>query len=157
MAILLEIKPHIGIGNIKLGSTRTEAKQLAESMGFSLESSNDTLDYFCDSSIQLEFGESGLLQYIGLTYHDSYQALYEGVNVFDTEANTLFKIINKKEVTPSLFNDYEHVFPTQIISLWDSDSQYDRYQNESRCIWASVGVGDENYLKASEAIENGSA
>ncbi len=149
--MILELIPNVGLSKLKLGSSRDEASESLRYLGMHIENADDTIDYSCDSSIQLEFGDSGLLQYIGVTWHKSYNFHYRGVNVFNTEAKKLFNLINEYESQKSEFNDYEHVFPGQIITLWDSDEQYDRFKNESRKIWASVGVGNLEYL---EGIEN---
>jgi len=113
--------------------------------GFPLESSQGKSDYF--NSIQVEYF-GGLANFIGVSFSRDFHARYRGVNVFDVQAKTLFDTIAAGEASgPHIFNEYEHIFPDQIMALWDADSQYDRLGAESRVVWAQVGIGNSTYLK----------
>ncbi|EDM25948.1 hypothetical protein LNTAR_06264 [Lentisphaera araneosa HTCC2155] len=153
--IRLEIKPHIGIGPILLGSTKEEARTALSQIGFELEHSIDVMDYFCNSGIQIEYSKTGIVEFIGTSCEPNhFTVIYNDVNVFNTKATELFELINQNESELKPYNDYEFMFPDQIITLWDAQEQYDRYENESRVIWAQVGLGNESYKKEVEEIIN---
>ena len=112
------------------------------------------MDYCCSSSIQVEYDDDGMVDFIGASYDASILVTYKKHNVFDMTADALFDLINAQEDQPSEFNDYEHVFPYQIVTLWDADSQYDYLGGEIRPVWAQVGVGNASYLEAIRKIQN---
>jgi len=146
----LVITPHESIGPIKLGVSRPDLRSMLHEFGLSLESSKTKMDYFCDASIQVEYEKDETASFIGVSFHSSYTCLYEGANVFDTPAEELFALMAAREGngTTHNFNDSEYVFPTQILTLWDADPQYDRLRGEVRPIWAQVGIGDARYSAA---------
>ncbi|MCK9740495.1 hypothetical protein [Pseudomonas syringae] len=51
------------------------------------------------------------------------------------------------------FDRYEYFFPNQILTLWDADEQYDRQGEEELEVWGQVGIGNDAYVAAIEAIE----
>jgi hypothetical protein len=152
-AIHLPIHPLIGIGPFKLGSSRDEIRRCMAAIGLPFESERGQMDYCCSSSIQVEYDDEGATDFIGTSFDERILVTYEGQNVFDLPAEALFELINTHEDKPSEYNDYEHVFPSQIVTLWDADSQYDRLGGEIRPVWAQVGVGSVTYLKAIRKIQ----
>ena len=141
----LEIIPHIGIGPVKLGMSREQVKVALGEPNYS--GSNKNSDYYFDNSLQVEFFE-GKADFIGLSYSDAYIALYQRQNVFDIEASKLFNLVAKNETNKHNYDSSKYVFPEQIVTLWDSDEQYDRIGFEERVVWAQVGLGSKSYLKA---------
>jgi len=148
----LPIICHESIGPIKLGTSRAEIRSVLEEFGFSLETIRGTLDYFAEASIQVSYSEDQTVRFIGISFHPSYICTYKGTNVFDLPASELFSVVAASEGDTSIhsFNPDGYVFPVQILSLWDADSQYDRLGGEIRPIWAQVGIGDARYLAAIE-------
>ncbi|MDC0357693.1 hypothetical protein OAO01_02675 [Oligoflexia bacterium] len=139
-----ELKPHTGVGPLKLGVSREAARSTMSELGHPLERSKENLDFYCQSSFHLEYVQGDSLSYIGTSFYKDFKLIYsETVNVFDTPARKLYKIINSGETNMVEFNDYELFFPDQIIFLWDAQKQYDHYQDESRPVFATVGIGDE--------------
>jgi hypothetical protein len=144
----LAIRCHESIGPIRLGDSKTRVRSALETFGFALELSRRELDFFCHSSIQVEYVD-GTASFIGVSFSSEYVCTYEGLNVFDTPAEELFSFMNARETSGTASCDEDGVvFPIQILSLWEADSQYDRFQNESRPIYAQVGIGDARYLDA---------
>ncbi|MBO9492053.1 hypothetical protein J7384_16955 [Endozoicomonas sp. G2_1] len=142
------IKPHNGIGLIKLGMPRAEVREL---LNGSFDSSRDSLDYYFNCSLQVEF-ENDLVSFIGLALNESYVVTYFGVNVFDVEASDLFALISANEPLEHTFERGEYVFPEQIITLYDADEQYDYIGNNQRSIWGQIGLGSKAYLKAVSGV-----
>lgn len=77
-----------------------------------------------------------------------------GVDVFSISATELFSLMAASDDSgPHEFDRYEYCFPNQILTLWDADKQYDRQRGEEREVWGQVGIGNDAYLAAIEAIE----
>lgn len=122
-------------------------------VGLPFERERGQMDYCCSSSIQVEYDDDDRVDFIGASYDHRILVTYKEQNVFDLTADELFGLINAQEDQPSEFNDYEHVFPHQIVTLWDADSQYDYLGGEIRPVWAQVGVGNASYLDAIRKIK----
>ncbi|WP_227387720.1 hypothetical protein [Pseudoalteromonas piscicida] len=140
-----EIKPNEKIGPIALGVTREEVRAILGDDAFSGTSGES--DYYFSNAIQIEF-ENNIADFIGVSFSSDYTVFYQDVNVFDLESEELFILIASHESNEHKYNASEYVFPDQIITLWDADSQYDRIGGESRPIWGQVGIGSKSYLKA---------
>lgn len=151
--IHLPIIPHVGVGPFKLGSSRDEVRHCMNVVGLPFERERGQMDYCCSSSIQVEYDDDGRVDFIGASYDERILVTYNDQNVFDVTADALFELINSQEERPSEFNDYEFVFPYQIVTLWDADSQHDYLGGEIRLVWAQVGVGNESYLEAIRKIQ----
>jgi len=138
------IKPHDGIGPIKLGMSREQVKELFTGF-FTL--SDEASDFYFDSCLQIEY-ENDLVDFIGVSQNPNYQLIYDGFDVFDVEGFTLFNIISANEPVSQSINESEHIFTDQIVTLWDMSEQYDYIGNHKRKVWAQVGIGTKSYLKA---------
>ncbi len=150
---ILDISPHQGIGPVCLGDARAVARDALAAIGFPLESSNGPTDYFCQAAIQTECDEHGRIWFIGLSQSERYLARYQGVDVFVLEASDLFaRIASADDSGAHAFTASEYLFPGQIITLWGADEQYDRQGNETRPVWAQVGVGNPAYVEAVAAL-----
>ena len=150
----LRITPHVGIGPILLGASREAVRSALASIGFALESSLRLLDYFANAAIQVEYGPDERADFIGVSCHGDYSLTYYGTNVFDTIAERVFSIVAARDDSSDhTFDRSGCVFPTQIVTLWEADEQYDRLGGEQRLIWAQVGLGNNRYLDAINAIE----
>ena len=150
---ILQLTPHQGIGPILLGSSRTQAREALSNLGFLLESSRRSLDFFCDASIQTECGPDGKIWFIGISACRQFTVLYKGQNIFSLSAPDLFTLIAASEKSaPHAYTRVEYLFPDQLITLWDADRQYDRLGNETKPIWAQVGIGNSDYAAAFAAI-----
>src|SRR5262245_25445609 len=150
-----EIIPHVGIGPVQLGMSLTEVDvALALLPGaFPMYQKSQRVRCFFESSLQVEFGDSGAAQFIGMFHHPDILCRYEGRDVFDLAAPELFALIASQERTGThIYSTSTYLFPDQIVTLYDADEQYDRKGNESRPVFAEVGVGNAEYLAAIRAI-----
>ncbi|GGP60229.1 hypothetical protein [Shewanella saliphila] len=137
------IKPHDGIGPIKLGMSREQVKELFV-VFFTL--SDGASDFYFDSCFQIEF-ENDLVDFIGVSQNEHYRLMFGGIDAFDVEGITLFNAVSANESEIHAFNKSEYIFPDQIVTLWDMDEQYDYLGNHKRKVWAQVGIGTKSYLK----------
>jgi hypothetical protein len=137
------IKPNDGIGAIKLGMTRKQVKEL---LAEHFSSSDNTIDFYFDNSLQIEF-EKEFVDFIGISQNDAYKVSYENIDAFDVDGARLFSAISANESKSHMLNESEYIFPEQIITLWEMDEQYDYLGSHKRKVWAQVGIGTKSYLK----------
>jgi hypothetical protein len=150
----LSLQPRKSIGPILLGVSRQDIRSALSSIGLPLEAERKQLDFFASSSVQVEYEEDNTASFIGIASNKNIELIYHGSDLFDTDAETTFHLIAKHEATKNhTFTDAEYIFPDQIVSLWEADTQYDRKGGESRLIWGQIGIGDERYLTAIAKIK----
>lgn len=142
-------EPLKGFGPLLLGQAREDARAAMASAGFPLESSNGSVDFFCEASIQTECGEDGAVQFIGVSYNPKFIATYQGIEVFAIDAQELFRFMAESDNSgPHEYEPSEYRFPSQLMTLWNADPQYDRVGNESKAVWGQVGLGNQAYAAA---------
>jgi len=152
--ITFEIIPLDSIGPLKLGVTRAEAREAMCASGFPLESARDSLDYFHHSCIQTECGTDGNIHFIGISSSPEITVSYKGLDVYSLAAPELFSVIADHDASgPHVYDSCQYLFPNQLITLWDADEQYDRQGDETRPVWAQVGIGNSAYMEAIKAIK----
>ena len=150
-----EIQPHSGIGPFLLGESITVVRERLASLGFPVKFHENGLDYYFDASVQVEYDDDQTISFIGVSFDDRYDLRYFGLNVFDTPASELFDYIASIDKSGEhQFTTIQYCFPSQIITLWSADTQYDRLQNEKRVVWAQVGIGNLAYVKAIKEIRS---
>ncbi|MFA3789770.1 hypothetical protein AB6T38_01490 [Aliiglaciecola sp. SL4] len=71
---------------------------------------------------------------------------YENIDVFDVDGVNLFHAIAVNESKSHMFNEFEYVFPDQIITLWEMEEQYDYLGNHKLKVCAQVGIGTKSYF-----------
>ncbi|MCO6047857.1 hypothetical protein NG895_28460 [Aeoliella sp. ICT_H6.2] len=153
--IQFDIVPHIGIGPVHLGMTPDAVEAAVGSVPGALPrlaKGRKTHCYF-KAALQVSFGESGLVNFIGVSGTPLLECRYEDRDVFDLPAPELFALIASRERSGR--HDYsaaEYVFPEQIVTLYEADEQYDRKGGESRPVFAEVGVGNAEYLAVIRAL-----
>ena len=151
---IFEISPLEAIGPVRLGVSRTMARQAMSAIGFPLEHSHDGVDYFCESCMQLSCGPSDDVWFIGVSGNLHFTFMFKGVDVFALSATEVFSLMAASDDSgPHDFTSYEYCFPNQILTLWDADEQYDRQGGETREVWGQVGIGNDAYLAAISAIK----
>ncbi|MFW6749226.1 hypothetical protein ACKUG4_00885 [Pseudomonas glycinae] len=152
---VFEILPREAIGPARLGASREAAREAMSVNGFPLKHTHGRLDYFCGSSIQLEYDAGGEVQFIGVSGSSRFNVMYRGVDVFAVSSTELFPLIAASDDSgPHEFDHYEYLFPSQILTLWDADEQYDRQGGEEREVWGQVGIGNDTYMAAISGYEN---
>ena len=113
-----------------------------------VSSTANGLLYFMENSIQIEFGSEGAASFIGISPHTELRLVFRGINLFDHDATEVFSLFQQYEDDENKWAEqYEHIFPKQIISVWDADTQYD-LKGRLRRIWGQIGVGNSAYLNA---------
>ncbi len=136
----LVIESGVGVGPIKLGTSREEARETLAKAGYPLCASHNGLDYFCENSIQLEY-ENEMVRFIGISDHTEIECMYNEIDVFNLKATDLFQAVAKNEpVIPHEKPGETCFFPHQGINLWEADNQYDRRGGYSRPVYAQVGI-----------------
>jgi hypothetical protein len=149
----LELTPKEGIGPIKLGMIRTDVCAAMEELGHPLCHEKKTLDYFCEHSIQTEYTDD-TVSFIGIASDEKIDLIYQGLDLFDMTSKESFALISKGESKEHTYEDYEYLFPDQIVTLWESDSQYDYKGGEERPVWGQIGIGDQRHLNFSIKLED---
>ncbi len=145
LRLLLPIEPHVGVGPIKLGMTREAARGVLREKGFMRSAFDETMDYFCDNALQIEY-DSGTVSFVGVARHERLVCTYQGVNVFEVSAQTLFETISTAETRQHSYTPVEYVFHDQIVTLW---APHDGYEHQGYPhVYAQVGLGDTRYLMA---------
>lgn len=134
---------------------RAQVRAILLGLGFAQSHEIETMDYFCENSIQAEYTD-GSVSFIQFACDERFVARYRGADVFSLTAEELFAAIAKGESGgPHAYDPREYLFPEQIIAVWEADSQYDCRNKYTRDVWGAVGVGDARYLAAVQAIANG--
>jgi len=146
------IEPHVGILPLKLEMPRNEVQRLMRNLGYGLSSSHDQSDYYIESSVQVEFDAAEKASFIGISPHHETDVLYNGKRVFEHEAEFVFSFI--RECGDEMYSEYEpreYLFRKQILTLWDAAEQYE-LGGERFPVWGQIGVGNQYYLSAVDAI-----
>jgi hypothetical protein len=114
---------------------------------------SSAIECYFRSSLQIEFNADGTASFIDVWCHPAMLCTYKGRDVFDLAAPDLFALFAGDDTSgPHAYDAAEYLFPELIVALWDADEQYDRKGNESRPVYATVGIGDERYLAAIRKI-----
>lgn len=152
----LILTPHVGIGPIKLGATRSEVRAALSAASLPLETERESMDYFCGASIQVEYEEDGTASFIGVSGDPELALLYDGADLFDIEAKKVFDLLASRDGSGQHeFSEFEYIFPSQIVTLYEADHQYDRKGGEVRVVWGQIGCGDTRYKDAILKIHGG--
>ena len=151
-----EIFPRAGIGPIKFGASRAAVREALSAEEFVFEESRGSQDYFSKATIQVEYEDDGTASFIGISNYDGLSLLFQGVDLFDVEASAVFDLLAQTDGSGEhAFSPFEYVFPNQILTLYEADTQYDRRRAESRAVWGQIGAGDARYLDAILKIQGG--
>jgi hypothetical protein len=154
------IIPGHGVGPIKFGMSRGEVYAALEAIPGARDgySPRETMDYFFNAGLEVEYDDRGQVQFVGTQYHASCGCVFEleGIDPFDTPAAELFNILARMDGVPGHeFNALEYIFPRIIATLFEADPQYDYVGGGSREIYGQVGVGNADYLEAIRRIKAG--
>ncbi len=114
------------------------------------------MDYFCDASIQVEYEDDDTVSFVGVSSSAELTLNYEGVDLFDMDAKEVFALLASRDRSGDhQFSELEYVFPSQIVTLYEADTQYDYRMEETRPVWGQIGCGDQRYLSAILKIHKG--
>ncbi len=147
----LTLKPKVGVGPLLLGMTKADAIAAMKANRQDLSSTAHGHLYFLDNSIQIEFEPEGTSSFIGVAPHAGLRLVFQGIDLFDHDASEIFALFQQNENDETIWAEqYEHVFPKQIVTVWDADAQYD-LNGGHRPVWGQIGVGSSAYLSADGA------
>jgi hypothetical protein len=136
--------------------TREAVRSELAAAGMPLADSRESLDYFCDNALQVEYGEDARADFIGVSSSEHLLVTYFDIDVFDTLAEHVFAAIARRETSGvHEYDPLEYLFPQQIVTLWDAADQYDHRGGQQRVIWAQIGVGTERYLSDVRRLAGG--
>lgn len=144
----LELTPRKGIGPIELGMTRDQVRSAMEEFGHPLCHETNSMDYFHENAIQAEY-EDGTVSFIGVASDKKIELIFRNFDLFDMTSEEAFSLISKDETKEHSYEEYEYIFPDQIVTLWEADSQYDYKGIEQRPVWGQIGIGDQRHLEFS--------
>ncbi len=148
----LEMTPHVGVGSLKLSMTRDEISSAMKTCGLSVSSTAHGHLYFLENAIMVEFQPNGEASFIGVAPHQALRLTFQGISLFETNADRVFELFQKDEGEAAVnFDQHEHVFMNQIVTLWDPDTQYD-LNGEQIPIWGQIGIGNRQYLRDCSAL-----
>lgn len=138
--LTLEIKPGHGAGDLRLGQSRATVRRLMQALGYSPSYEADTVDYFCENALQVEY-EDGCARFIGISDHPQIRCTYRKLDVFNVDADALGSAFARDEPTvPSVTPGDGVFFPGLGITLWEAHQDYDRKGGHVRPVYAQIGV-----------------
>ena len=153
--IVLSLIPGQGAMPIAFGSTREQAGAPLLQLGVLRSARHGRQDYYLENSIEIEFTD-GRASFIGIYPHEDIALLYHGENILGMEAQKAFQLIARHEGAGGhIYGQHEYLFPNQIITLWDADSQYDQSGGD-KVVWGQIGIGNTEYLAAVSKYESNS-
>lgn len=147
-----EIQPHIGIGPVKLGMTRSQVRDAISTYADNGldQASHPTLDYAFGNSLQVEYDDEGYVRFIGVGFYSGCGCdyMFQGQHIGVYSAAELFQVLAELDGDANhKFSDSEYLFPKIMINVWDADSQYAYLGGESRPVYGQVGIAGQGHRK----------
>lgn len=150
--LVLELVPGKGVLPLLLGSSRGDIARTMLNLGHDISAQRDTVDYYVRNSVKIEFDEDGLASFIGISSDPGIELIYHGRNILHLPSREVFDLIKENEPEYEIeYSSTEHIFRSQIITLWDADEQYNKL-GAGFPVWAEIGIGNESYLAAIEGL-----
>lgn len=148
-----EVSPHVGVGPIRLGMSRSLVRSLMPGprKSFRRASSNPhETDAFHGQGFQVFYGGAEpVVEYIELSRDSGFRALYGGMDIFETPADEVVALISSN--APFDPNDeeigYSYIFPILDLSLWRPTVPDSPEDAEGRQ-FSTIGVGGKGYYGA---------
>ena len=152
--MIYEIKPLLGVNNIRLGQTRDEVIQLLGEP----ESAEKRSDCYFSAIFQVHYNREGLVNFIEVYEDNTISALLGGKDIFRTTKSKLRYFIedNFKGVLDDNDAEYpcSHTYKRIGVGFWsdmdpseltkDEVLQYPEGYKMSH-YFKSIGIGDKNY------------
>ncbi len=145
-----EVVPHVGVGPVRLGMTREQVRRAmpgpCEPFRKGPFAKHET-DGFHGSGFQVFYGgDEPTAEYIQLCTGQGLRAIYAGVSVFETPADTVVARISR--LAPYDPSDrelgYSYIFPSLELSLWRPVKPESPTDPEGQEFW-SIGIGVRGY------------
>lgn len=151
-SLAFDMIPHVGLGPVHLGADRAAVRASLARVGVSLTATRGSVDYFADSALTVDYRNDGAC-FLGVASGAPFLCRIDGIDPFDIAADALFAHLAEQDGGHHEYDEYEYIFPSRIVTLWDADTQYDRRRRAAgredlRVIWGQVGIGNADYLEA---------
>jgi hypothetical protein len=140
-----EINPGIGVGPIKLGSTREVVRQEFGEPEYVHERRQVYLEGFC-----IDFNEKGVVEFIELSKSSKYDVVLDGLSVLSIPAEEAVQLVLKRASydpnDPELGHSY--IFPEIQLSLWRGvvPDLEDNLPDEDGLTFEAVGIAEKGYF-----------
>jgi hypothetical protein len=150
-----DVVPHEGIGPVRLGMSRAEAREAMERAGVPLPPVHleDSRDEYHNAGFQVSHDASGNVEYIEIYRGEPFVTRYRGVDVFTTPADEMVALV--AETAPYDPDDADlgltYVFRALDLSLWrpvaPEDCEEEDEPDEYDCgrVFTTIGVGRRGY------------
>jgi hypothetical protein len=150
--LILELVSGKGALPLLLGASRGDIARTMLNLGHDISAQRDAIDYYVRNSVQIEFDEDGFASFIGISSDAGMELIYHGSNILHLPSRKVFDLIKENEPEHEIeYSSTEHIFRSQIITLWDADEQYNKF-DAGFPVWAQIGIGNETYLAAIEGL-----
>ncbi len=150
-----DVLPHEGIGPVRLGMSRAEAREAMERAGVPPPEQVETSrDLYHHAAFQVSYDAFGTVEYIELGRDGPFGVRYLGVDVFTTPADELVALVAERAPydpdDPEL--GFTYLFPALDLSLWrpvmPEDCEEEDEPDEYDCgrVFTTIGVGRRGYF-----------
>jgi hypothetical protein len=143
-----EIVPSVGIGPVRLGSSREEVRAAMGTDPYICRRFNADEHHWHQSSFQVHYDErSQTVEFIEVAQSDEFVALYKGVDVHRTKADELVAHVSADAAyDPDNWElGYSYVFRALELSLWRPIVPDSPEESEGR-FFEAVGLGIYGYF-----------
>lgn len=142
-----EVLPHCGIGPLRLGMARAEARRCMPEppTEFRKTATGPWVDAWHECGFQAFYSEAGTIEFLEVS-RGAVDARLRGIPVFDTDVDEVVRRLRAEadidEDDPDL--PYSYVFPEWDLALWRQFVPEDPDDTEGR-LFDTVGVGMPGY------------
>jgi hypothetical protein len=155
--MVFELIPLTSVGPVRLGMTRDAARAALAQPFEAFRKSRDsehTTDAFFDAAIQVFYaGTSPRVEFIELSNSPAFNAVLNGIDVFQMRAEDVVKRVALSvpfdSTDPEL--GYSYVFPKWEVAFWRPTLPKSPTDEGGRH-FATVGLGRAGYYSASGAV-----
>lgn len=141
-----DVEPLERLGNIQLGMSRAEVRQLL-GQPQSTNGSRNHVDIYLDGSFQVFYSPESTVEFIEVTKEAGVPVQLAGVDVFQTPAQEVLHLVSSRSEFDQ--NDpvvgYSYVFPDLELSLWRPDDA-EPQQGKEQVFFSALGIGARGYF-----------
>jgi len=138
----LNIKPHVGVGKIRLGMNKIEVNQL---LGEPLSYEED-IEYYFNNFLQISYDEKNEVEFIEIFSSINFDVEYNGIQIFNSTAKEVIEKICEfqkyDENDPEL--GYSYIFKNIDLSLYRSVVPENDEDKEGK-YFSTIGIGIKGY------------
>ena len=145
-----DIRPHEGVGPLRLGMTREEVAKVMsrDPKALPCQTEGDTEAYY-DSGLSIQYDPGGNVEFIEVSGNSWMDPDYEGVDLFRTPAEEVVEHICQFDAPdPDVGSENtDYLFPKLILTLWRPHPEYGQEWEGGPTFFATVGIGAHSYLE----------